>query len=505
MFSRRTLLSLMAAGLAPLPKMVFAQEGGLPSLLDTARRMATEPYVAPTGVLPPPFDDLNYNSYRGIRPMPGVAALLPQGENFALDLMPPGFYFTEPIDVEREIDGVMQAQPFSPALFDFDDRYFSEIPASSPGGGFSGARIRYPINAPDRLDEIAVFQGASYFRAIGESMVYGLSARAVALGTGGAEPEEFPRITLLRVHDAEGGQIQVEGLIDSPSLTGYLDLLVRPGADTVMDAAMTVFPRVQLDTIGVAPLTSMYLKGPMHAAVSDDFRPHVHDSDVLFIENGGGEQLWRPIANPTRVETSSFSDRGPGRFGLYQTARTYEDFEDTEARYQDRPSAYITPKGDWGEGAVMLVEIPTGTEFLDNIVAFWRPAAPLLAGGEYRYDYQLTWTRSPPPQNGNAPILQSRSGREHDQPGARRFIVDFETPPEGLSPDISVFGTEDVEALFGASLFALPDGRGTRVTFLLRPGESEALELRLVLRDDAGAEASPVWLHRWTRKRDGGV
>jgi glucans biosynthesis protein len=51
----------------------------------------------------------------------------------------------------------------------------------------------------------------------------------------------------------------------------------------------------------------------------------------------------------------------------------------------------------------------------------------------------------------------------------------------------------------------LPEGRGTRVTFLMTPGEAETLELRLVLRDGTGAEASPVWLHRWTRARDGGV
>ena len=48
-------------------------------------------------------------------------------------------------------------------------------------------------------------------------------------------------------------------------------------------------------------------------------------------------------------------------------------------------------------------------------------------------------------------------------------------------------------------------GPGFRVTFLLRPGSGEATELRLLLRGSDGSPASPVWLHRWTRARDGGV
>jgi glucans biosynthesis protein len=269
-----------------------------------------------------------------------------------------------------------------------------------------------------------------------------------------------------------------------------------------MDLVVTILPRRQIADIGVAPLTSMYLKGPMRAAVSDDFRPRVHDTDVLTIENGAGEQLWRPIANPSRVEISAFLDDGPTAFGLWQTARSFEDFEDSEARYHDRPSAVVRPAGDWGRGAVVLVEIPTGDEFMDNIVAFWRPEAPLAAGSEHRFAYRLTWTRAAPPSGPVLPIRQSRSGREHDRPGARRFVVDFAGDATGLVPDISA--TPDAE-LSGISLFALPGGRGTRVTFLLTPGDTDIVDLRLVLRSTEGEASGPVWLYRWTRARDGGV
>ncbi|WP_292292867.1 glucan biosynthesis protein [Marivita sp.] len=470
-------------------------------LLEVARALAARPHVAPADRLPPPFADLTYDAFRAIRPKVGKAALIPHGPRFAIDLLPPGLYFPTPVVVERDTGAGPERIAFSTDLFDFAPRYFDDIPDDTPGAGFSGLRLRYPLNAADRMDEVLVIQGASYFRAIGQAMVYGLSARAVALGTGGPDPEEFPRFTQLRLHPAHEGSVRIEGVIDSPSLAGHVDMVLHPGADTRIDLSVTVLPRREIADIGVAPLTSMYLKGPIRSAVSDDFRPRVHDSDLLVIENGAGEQLWRPITNPATLQTSAFVDDSPARFGLYQGPRDFADFEDTEARYHDRPSAFVTPATDWGRGAVMLVEIPTGDEFMDNIVAFWRPETPLAAGSEHRFDYRLTWTRDLPSGTGHA-IRQSRSGREHDTPGARRYVIDFEGPSNGLQPDISAL--QDAR-IAGVSLFPLPDQSGTRVTFLLSPRDASPVDLRLVLRDAAGQAQSPVWLHRWTPARDGGV
>ena len=498
--NRRTFLATSVSALA-LPALPFSAEAAPASLLDVARALAAAPYAAPSGTLPPPFAGLTYDAYRGIRPVPGRAAMLPLGPDYALDLLPPGLFFPDPVEIDLpDGDGFAQL-PLTPDLFSFEPRYFDTIPETAPGAGFSGLRLRYPLNTPGVLDEVLVMQGASYFRAIGQAMVYGLSARAVALGTGAPEPEEFPRFTRLRLHPELGGAVRLEAVIDSPSLAGHLDLVLRPGIDTVTDVTVTLMPRREIANVGIAPLTSMYLKGPMRAAVSDDFRPRVHDSDVLVMRNGGGEQVWRPITNPARVETSAFLDDGPAAFGLYQMPRLFEDFEDSEARYHDRPSARVEPLGDWGAGAVMLVEIPTGDEFMDNIVAFWRPAAPLAAGSEHSFAYRLTWTRGEPLSDTPLAVRQSRSGREHDKPGTRRFVIDFAGDGAGLEPDLTATAGE----VSGASLFPLPEGRGTRVTFLLTPGTADSVDLRLVLRDAGGLAASPVWLYRWTRARDGGV
>ncbi|MEM1377850.1 MAG: glucan biosynthesis protein G [Pseudomonadota bacterium] len=502
--NRRLFLSTVAtlAAITALPPSVSASSYDVVSLLDVARAGRLTPNAASQTPLSAPFADLDYNAFRGIRPIEGKAAMLPHGPKFAYDLLPPGLYFEDIVTVDQVTsDGVRQI-PFNPGLFSFEPRYFDEVPEVSPGAGFTGFRLRYPINSPDRMDEVLVMQGASYFRAIGQAMAYGLSARAVAIGTGGSGPEEFPKFTHIRIHPANGDAVRVEALIDSPSLTGHLDMRLVPGADTAMEITTTLFPRVDISDIGIAPLTSMYLKGPMLAAVSDDFRPRVHDSDVLAIENGVGETLWRPIANPAAVETSAFEDNSPKRFGLYQTPRTYADFQDTEARYHDRPSAYVEPLKDWGRGSVMLVELPTGDEFLDNIVTFWRPEEPLRGGGEYRFSYRLTWTRDAP-ETGHLPhIMQSRSGREHDRPGHRRYVIDVALAERDLDVLIS---TSDGAEIHGVSSFVLPDGSGTRVTFLLAPGETNSAEMRMSLRASDGTPKSPVWLSRWTRARDGGV
>ena len=504
MMRRRDLLGGALAAVALVPGLrLSAQTQAAPtdSLLDAARALAARPYEAPSGILPPPFAGLTYDSYRAIRPIPGRAAMLPLEGQFAVDLLPPGLFFPDPVAIDLPAGDGFRNIELTPALFDFHERYFDTIPETAPGAGFSGLRLRHPLNAPDVMDEVLVVQGASYFRAIGRAMVYGLSARAVALGTGGPVPEEFPRFTHLRLHPPMAGTVRLEAVIDSPSLAGHLDMVLRPGDDTVTEVAVTLMPRREIADIGVAPLTSMYLKGPMRAAVSDDFRPRVHDSDVLTVRNGAGETLWRPIANPALVETTALQDDGPRAFGLWQTPRAFEDFEDSEARYHDRPSAMVEPMEDWGRGAVMLVEIPTGDEFMDNIVAFWRPEAPLAAGSEHRFAYRLTWTRGAPGTDGLMPLRQSRSGREHDRPGTRRFVVDFAGQPDGLVADLSSNAGE----VSGASVFALPEGRGTRVTFLLTPGTADTCDLRLVLRDAGGVPATPVWLYRWTRARDGGV
>lgn len=501
--NRRTFL---ASSLASTTLPAIAQSPSAPDFVDTARQLARLPHRDPAMVLPPPFDALTYDSYRAIRPVSNKAGDLALGNNVVADLFPPGFYFQDAVSVEIETDDGFQTIAYDPELFTYGDRYFDAPPQLTRDiteeMGFSGVRLRSPFRALDKLDEFIAIQGASYFRVVSLNTLYGLSARALALGTGGPAPEEFPVFTRLRLSRVTGDQIRIDALMESPSVTGAVTLEITPGEPTVTDIDAVIFPRTTLATVGIAPLTSMYLKGPIRASVSDDFRPAVHDSNALKILNGAGEAIWRPLTNPATLQTSAFQDVAPRGFGLVQSQRIFADFEDQEAMYHRRPSAWVEPKGNWGLGSIVLVEIPTADEFMDNMVAFWRPEQPLEAGGEYRFAYRISWGTDPVPQGSyKLQVVQTRSGRVHDQPGQLQYIVDFAgIPRQDIMLDLSASnGT-----VYGASAYPLEVRGHLRVGFRFDPSETRVAELRLVLRAPDGSALSDVWLHRWSPARDGG-
>ena len=365
--------------------------------------------------------------------------------------------------------------------------------------GFSGLRLRHPINRPGVWDDFAVFQGASYFRAVAHDTLYGLSARGLAVGTGGPEPEEFPIFTAFWITEPQPGDrvLRLCALLDSDSVAGAFDFAIEPGARTVMTIRSVLFPRREIKAIGIAPLTSMYYFGPERRAGVDDFRDAVHDSDGLRIVNGSGERLWRPLRNPSGLETSAFSDDNPRAFGLIQRARDFAHFEDAEAHYERRPSAWIEPVEPWGKGAVTLVEIPSADEFTDNIVVFWRPAEPLAAGSEHPFDYRLTWGVADDDDRPVARVVATRSGLSILDPRERLFVVDFDL---GLIDFASVAPKLEVSAgeAKGLSIARLPDGNAARVGFHFIAGELPSAEFRLWLVSD-DVPASEVWLYRWSR------
>ena len=64
-----------------------------------------------------------------------------------------------------------------------------------------------------------------------------------------------------------------------------------------------------------------------------------------------------------------------------QRQKDFSAYQDLESSFERRPSLWAEPIGDWGEGAVKLIEIPTKEEIHDNIAAFWQPKAPLAGQG----------------------------------------------------------------------------------------------------------------------------
>ena len=266
------------------------------------------------------------------------------------------------------------------ALYEFG-ALVGQPKADTPPIGFSGLRINSPINRPNVFDEVLVFQGASYFRGVSRGQAYGLSARGLAIDVAQPSGEEFPFFRTFWVERParSSRQLVVHALLDSPGATGAYTFRIAGGAPTTVDVDVKLFPRRDLMHVGVAPLTSMFLFGGNNRSRMSDFRRAVHDSDGLAIATQG-EQLWRPLANPRRLQVSAFSVQDLKGFGLIQRHRSFSDYEDLEANYERRPSAWIEPVGSWGNGTVRLVEIPSEEEIHDNIVAYWNPLEPYAQG-----------------------------------------------------------------------------------------------------------------------------
>jgi glucans biosynthesis protein len=479
------------------------------TVTDLARRLSRAPFGPPNSPLPKALADLDYDQYRDIRVRPSSTLWVDKGGPFRLQLLPRGFVFTDPVEVALVAGGRCERIPYKPDLFITGDLMRSSLPTEDIG--FSGFRVLFPINHRSVFDEVAVFQGASYFRSLGEKQVYGLSARGLANKTADPEGEEFPVFRAFWIEEPPTRATQtlvVHALLDSPSVTGAYQFQIHPGHGpthaTTMDVEVVLFPRVELGKVGLAPATSMFMFSPNGRLSFDDFRPEVHDSDGLLMFNGRGEHLWRPLQNPEHVEVSAFVDVNPVGFGLLQRDRNLADYQDFEAAYDRRPSLWIEPVGDWGEGTVVLTEIPSDAEIHDNIVAFWRPRAALPAGVEHRYAYRASWGDGPQAALERAHVVATRRGRA-DVRGptpARRFVIDYlpaakvarapRTPLPQAKVSSSAGSIKDVVVADNPLI------GGYRVSFVLDPGPAKAAELRAEL-TFSGQETAETWVYRWTR------
>ncbi len=462
-----------------------------------ARDTASNPFRAPDSKLPDALARLDYNQYRDVRFKPDHAIWRGTGLPFQIQLFHRGFIYAERVDLYEVTDGKEMPILYNPEMFDF-----GKLGRPQPSDlGYAGFRIHAPFNRADYFDEVCVFLGASYFRAVGRGQAYGLSARGLSIRTGNPGGEEFPlfRSFWIERPTKKSSAIVVHALLDSPSAAAAFRFTIRPGADTVFDTEMTLFPRTDISEAGIGTVTSMFLFDANSRNKIDDYRPAVHDSNGLLMLNGNGERLWRPLGNPNDLQVSAFGDAGPQGFGLMQRKHDFAVYEDLEAKYERRPSLWVEPIGDFGKGAVTLVEIPTRKEIHDNIVAFWRPNAPLKAKGEFDYKYRLHWCAAPPGRQALASVVDTRSGLNLDE-NARLFVLDIvgdSLQPASTDASLRLEVSTDRGAIRNPVVQANPHIGGLSASFELVPAGPVA-ELRAQLRNDK-QPLSEVWVYRWTR------
>ncbi len=513
---RRTIVAGIAAGLVEvLASPILAQSAageppvnhfGFEDVLKRARELAAAPFEANPPPLPEALAKLDFDAWRDIRFRRDKALLGNDGGPFRLEMFHLGHLYPRPVTVDIIHEGIATPVPYSSALFDYGrNKIDKPLPLNL---GFAGFRLLYPLNRPDVLDEVCAFLGASYFRFLGRKQRYGISARSLTVGAG-TEGEEFPFFREFWIETPGPGaeRVTIFGLLDGASVTGAYRFDLYPGGESVMEVSATVFPRRSGAKIGIAPLTSMFFTSQNDRRFPDDFRPELHDSDGLLLHTGSGEWVWRPLRNPVGLEVSAFLDKGMQGFGLLQRDRVFEDYQDLDLAYELRPSYWIEPRGNWGNGQVELDELPTQDETNDNIVASWMPNDKTEAGKAIAFAYTVTASLNLAKLSPGGRVLktyqtQARAlgSTEVAPPGSRRFIIDFsggDLPYYTADPSlVSVVPTATNGTITRSFLVPNPHIDGFRAGIDIALPSGQSTDLRAFLK--AGNRAlTETWTFPW--------
>ena len=462
-------------------------------LKEEARRIAAAAWVDPGNQVPQRFTDLPFEQYRDIRWKRDQQLWRSDKRGFSVEPMAAGSVYNRAVGVYLIEDDTALPLPFDRERFDWGANV--RPPEDGVTLPFSGLKLRRPIDA-DHYPEFAVFQGASYFRAIVRDLGYGATARGLALDTASPDGEEFPAFTRYYVERPEENaqSIRLYALLESRSVTGAYRFTLRPGEATTVDVEMTLYPRVELGHVGLAALNSMFLYDAIGRTRFDDVRPSVHLSDGLAIKTGAGERLWRPLANPKTLQLSAFGDENPLGFGLVQRDRAFTSYQDLEQRWENRPSVWVEPVGDWGKGSVVLVEIPSDGEIHENIIAYWRPKTKLPAGQEFSAAYRIYWRADGCEPQALGRVVESREGQGAES-SFRRFLIDFTGPMPGAA-EVKLAASTTAGRLVAPVLKPNPANGGYRVSFDLDTRNTQLAEIRVQLTDGT-KPVSETWLYRW--------
>jgi periplasmic glucans biosynthesis protein len=451
---------------------------------ELAKKAADEAFRAPPSI-PDFLKTISYDDYRDIR-FDVKQTLWRERGNFQLQLIHPGFVYGNAVRLNTIEEGAVKRINFNPNLFTYGRNKFAEtIPADL---GFAGFRIAYPLNQKDEFNHVAVFAGASYFRAVAKGEVFGISGRGLAIDTALPSGEEFPLFTeyWLERPVAAAREMRFYALLDSASVTGAYAFTLRPGDPTRLSVRARLFMRKTVKDLGIAPLTSMFFYGEEKSRPAGEWRPEVHDSDGLLMQSAANEWLWRPLGNPEKLRVSYFDFDSPRGFGLLQRDRSFQDYEDLETRHELRPNAWVIPTGHWGRGFVKLVEIPSSKETNDNIVAYWMPRSAPAPGKPLELSYQLRFESREPTEATGARAVATRLGNG-DKEDWQRIVVDFEGAkiralPES-TPVKAVIGIGSEAQLVQQAVIRNAVTGGWRLAFQIKRARGKPSELRAYLQN----------------------
>lgn len=481
---------------------------GFENVIERARTLSGETYNAPP-TIPRFMRDIGHEAYRNIRFDPARSLWRENDSRFQVQMISAGHVYAHPVAINIvEAQGVRRVQ-YQKSNYTFGNADIERrIPADL---GHAGFQIAFPLASGREHIPFISFAGASAFRAVGRNNVGGASTRGVAINTGLMAGEEFPAFTefWLERPAPDAPAMKFYALLDGRSLAGAYQFTVWPGDPTRVQVDAVLFPRGGIERLGIAPITGMFFHGENTGRPPGAWRPEAHDSDGVLINDGKtGEWLWRPLINPYSLQVDSFHTENVRGFGLLQRDTSFASYQDIAASFERRASAWVEPRGDWGKGRVMLVQLPTPDATNDNIMAFWTPDTAPQRGQPIRLSYQLSFgspevTRSPLGRTVNTFVGDGTV--TGDEAGTYRFHVDFAggaleklRPRAAVTANVSAGDDGQVLEHFVEYNEAI---RGWRLSVLARPANGRALSLRAFLREGENT-VSETWSYMLPTRND---
>lgn len=430
---RRAMVAASGAALL-LPGSAFAQPKAerfsWEMVIAHARRLSRQPYRETPhhpGARNVNYDALYQARFREDRTIWGK---LP-GDT-GVQLFPLSASAEQPVEIALVENGRATPLRYDPTIFDAPaDNAVRQL---GPDAGYAGFRVMTAARDGDWLS----FLGASYFRSPGATKQFGLSARAIAINTSIQGKEEFPRFTHFWLERMGPSSLTIYALLDGASVTGaYRFVSERTPQGVRQDIDAALFPRRAIVELGLMPMTSMFWYDQASRASRTDWRPEIHDSDLLAIGSADGTTHARPLINPSAPRVDGFTERNPRGFGLMQRDRNFDHYQDDGVFYERRPSLWASPRKPFGAGQVRLYEFPTTSEYVDNVCAYWTPAASVRPGSRIDASYRLDWSSASGPANSGALLDNVWTGQANEA-GVDRLILDFSGVAQDAKPDIWV-------------------------------------------------------------------
>lgn len=486
--NRRALLAASGAALL-WPDSLRAQTGADTFSWDRLVAMAQQRARAPFRDTPPhpgaakvDYDALHAARFRDDRTLWGN---LPGATG--VRFFPLSVNAAQPVTIATVEKGRATPLRYDPAMFDMPAG--NAVAALGAGAGFAGFRIMNAARDGDWLS----FLGASYFRAPSPQKQFGLSARAIAINTSLPGREEFPRFTHFWLERAGDNSVTVYALLDGASITGAYRFASSLGPEGVrQDVTAALFPRRPIEELGLMPMTSMFWYDQANRAQGADWRPEIHDSDMLSIASADGAAHVRPLVNPSAPHFSAFKETDPKGLGLLQRDRDFDHYQDDGVFYDRRPSLWATPSQPLGAGQVRLYAFPTDSEYVDNVAAYWTPDAPARPGRRIDAAYRLDWSAARAPAGSDIAIVDTVWRGRGSQPGQDRLVIDFAGVPTGVKPVIwADAGEARIVKQAGYPVLG-KDGLFRAVLDIERPG-GKAADIRVQLH--AGNRAFSEYVH----------